>query len=59
MGVGRRFTEEETERVQRAPGSAENTIGLPHQHLPRRTDSSVNNQRELDAIAKSLNTPPP
>jgi transposase, IS30 family len=39
-------------------GSNENTNGLLRQYLPKSADLSQASQRELDAIAKSLNTRP-
>ena len=39
-------------------GLNENTNGLLRQYLPKRSDLSIYNQRQLDAIAKSLNTRP-
>jgi transposase, IS30 family len=36
----------------------ENTNGLLRQYLPKKSDLSFYNQRQLDAIAKSLNTRP-
>jgi IS30 family transposase len=39
-------------------GSNENTNGLLRQYLPRSSDLSQCSQRELDAIARSLNTRP-
>lgn len=37
-------------------GTNESTNGLLRQYLPKKSDLSIYNQRQLDAIAKSLNT---
>jgi transposase, IS30 family len=39
-------------------GTNEKTNGLLRQYLPEKSDLSIFNQRQLDAIAKSLNTRP-